>query len=284
MGLFPRYVTDPEPHHVFRLCVASIIITAIAAIAGFVGYSVSSSSLMLTFGLENCLDFLSSAVVLWRFYKPGKTEERIELLKKREKRASVAISIIIFFLGIAVAIMAMVDFTEPNVDHGDHNSLLLFSGVSFLVFSVLTVMKFKMATALDSRSLRKDGICSLVGTILSFALMLTTLITLGNESLWWIDPLIAIICGMACLVFGLRSVVLQSYEKGIPIWSPRWWIFSRDTRDGNDTVKEQEMNDFEDEEHPPKTISKPPVADNDLDSTCDENMDDLTLASTEERN
>lgn len=285
MGFVPLWVDHPEPLHVYRLCVASIVITAIAAISGIATYLVTSSSLMLCFGLENCLDFLSSAVVLWRFYKPGNSEERIEMLKQREKRASVAISVILLLLGIGIVIMAMVDFTEPNeIRDGEHNPLLLFAGLSFLIFSVLTVLKFRMAAGLNSRSLKKDGICSLIGTLLSFALILTTIIASMDERLWWIDPLIAIVSGTGCFIFGLRSVLLQSYTKGIPIWSPQWWVFSRDTRDGDSTIKEEEMTDVGYDENRERTYPNQTEVHNDLDSTCDENMDDLTLASTDERN
>jgi len=285
MALIPLWLTRPEPVHVYRLCLASIIITAAAAISGVAAYITSKSSLMLCFGLENCLDLFSSAVVLWRFYKPGDSEERISLLKKREKRASVAITVIILLLGFMVTIMALVDFTEPNIFvEGQTKKTFLFSGFSFVIFSVLTAMKLKMAKALDSRSLWKDGLCSLIGTILSFALILTTLITMKNDNFWWLDPAIALMCGLVSFVYGIWSVYFQGVKKGIPIWSPQWWISSRDTRDENDTVMEEEMTEVGDEENYKKTLPHPPIDNSDLDSTSDENLDDLTLASIDERN
>lgn len=184
-----------------------------------------------------------------------------------------------------VTVMALVDFAEPNiVKEGEQNSIFIFSGFSFAIFFVLTGIKIKMARALNSRSLLKDGLCSLIGTVLSFALVLTTIITMSNDKLWWIDPLIAFLCGLVSFVYGVRSVVLQSVMKGIPIWSPRWWIFSQDTREENDTVKEEEMTEVGDAENQQKTLPNPPVVYNDLDSTSDENLDDLTLASNDERN
>lgn len=283
-----KWATNPGERHVFRLCVASIIITAIAAVVGIVGFALSESSLMLCYGVENCLDLMSSSVVLWRFYKPGKSEERIAMLNKREKRASVAISFILFLLGIAVVIMAMIDFKVPNIVLEGHVIyLLIFSGVSFAVFAVLTWAKLRMAKALGSRSLQKDGLCSLIGTVLSGSLIITTLLTIENKELWWLDPLAAIICGMASLVFGLRSVLLQTCEKGIPIYSPRWWIFSQDTRglkESQTEMTEVVNGSGADVEGQQQTGTNPPIVYDDLDSTCDENMDDLTLASTDDRN
>jgi hypothetical protein len=53
--------------------------------------------------MENFVDFISSAVVLWRFYAPGElTKEREKLLNDREDRAAVAISFLIILLGCLV--------------------------------------------------------------------------------------------------------------------------------------------------------------------------------------
>ena len=83
----PTWWDKPEPIHAFRLSVTSVIITLIAAVAGLLAYVPTSSTLVLSWGLENVVDLLSSLVVLWRFYNPGDTEARNALLKKREKRA-----------------------------------------------------------------------------------------------------------------------------------------------------------------------------------------------------
>jgi len=83
----PTWWDKPQPIHAFRLSVVSVIMTLIAAAAGLMAYGPTSSTLVLSWGLENVVDLLSSLVVLWRFYNPGVTEARLLLLKKREKRA-----------------------------------------------------------------------------------------------------------------------------------------------------------------------------------------------------
>jgi hypothetical protein len=74
------------------------------------------------FGLENCVDLLSSVVVVWRFYVPiGKTvtEEREKLLEKREERASVAISFILILLGLFVCGGALSDLVNGPESEND---------------------------------------------------------------------------------------------------------------------------------------------------------------------
>ena len=80
----------------------------------FVKSQLTGSSLILCYGLENLVDFLSSIVVMWRFYLPHKDPDREELLMKREKRASVAISFILALLGLAVLIAALEDFAHQE--------------------------------------------------------------------------------------------------------------------------------------------------------------------------
>jgi hypothetical protein len=53
--------------------------------------------------MENFVDFISSAVVLWRFYAPGElTKEREKVLNDREDRAAVGVSFLIILLGCIV--------------------------------------------------------------------------------------------------------------------------------------------------------------------------------------
>lgn len=258
----------PEPIHAYYLSIISVVITFFAALMGLLAYLPSGSSLVLSWGLENVVDLLSSAVVLWRFYNPGTTEKRVLLLKKREKRASVAISLILFILGIGVIVSSMIDFKAGGEDE-DENELsedviIVVSLLFTIIFFVLTVVKLQMSIQLDSRALLKDGYCSLFGTILACSLFLNSIIIKTIPPLWWLDPLISLVVGVASLFLGLRSVMIQTCEKKIPIWNPKWWIFSQ----GNVTM--DEMNEMDEESQKQQqeqpVSSSPPILYEDLDS------------------
>jgi Na+/H+ antiporter NhaD/arsenite permease-like protein len=63
--------------------------------------------------VENSVDFISSVIVLWRFFVPHSLTEEIEKkLHKREERASLAISIIMGLLGLGILIAAVDDFLQ----------------------------------------------------------------------------------------------------------------------------------------------------------------------------
>jgi len=207
-----------------------------------VSYVYTGSSLMLCFGLENFVDFFSSVIVLWRFYLPsGKADDaRLAVLQQREKRASLAISMILGLLGIGVVISAAHDFTLGREDDKNLDILLIVSFVSILVFGVLTVIKFHYAWKLGSAALKKDGLCSLIGTVLSSSLFFDTILVMEIPQIWWIDPTIAMLCGLASLAIGFYSV-MYALLQGVPIYNIKWWLNS--TGDGSDEISGRQLED-----------------------------------------
>ena len=190
---------------------------------------------MLTYGLENLVDFLSSVVVCWRFYSPGGTDAVHDAtLQKREKRASVAISFVLFLLGLGVLIAALEDFAK-GLETAPHLRMIVYMSMfSFITFGALTLVKFRYSKVLQSPSLRKDAICSLIGTVLSGSLLMNSLVILANNSFWWLDPLIALLCGTMALLIGTGSIYRALVVQGIPVCDPKWWLTSQG--DGMDEV------------------------------------------------
>lgn len=216
----------------------------------------TGSSLFLVLGLENCVDFFSSVVVLWRFFAPSEiTVELEEKLKHREQRASIAISMILVVLGIAVWATAIEDFLRGQEESSSQqDTALAIAFVSCFAFGLLTMFKFRYAKVLDSPSLYKDGICSLIGTILSVSLFVNTFIITVAPSAWWIDPTVAIGCGLVSLVYGLWTLYAARYKNNLPICSLHWWFLSQGDGDGDkpsgqniemkEDVGETEQHDF----------------------------------------
>lgn len=215
----------------YVLSILSIALTLVAAIGGIVAYKVLDDSLLFVYGLENCVDFVSSAIVVWRFNKPGRGdhEARKALLEAREKRAEIGISIILALLGFGSIIVSSEDFSKGFEEEDDSQLWLLYylAFCSLLVFGALSMFKFRYADALNSPSLYKDGICSLLGTCLALSLFFNTVLSLSTSGqLWWLDPCVALICGLGSLVYGLYAVYIAFVREGLPIFSPSWWIYS----------------------------------------------------------
>jgi hypothetical protein len=149
-------------------------------------------------------------------------------LKRRELRASMAISIILILLGFGVIATSSFDIAMgPVTNQVEMDIIIYIAGFSVFIFGALTIFKFHYAHALSSESLYKDGVCSLIGTILASALFVNTIIIKSRPEIWWLDPFVAMVCGFAALFIGIHSLYVSWKHKRVPICSLSWWMMSR---------------------------------------------------------
>ena len=261
--------SEPTTKDAYRLSWASLVITIVAALSGFLiwkvrrrwdlimmlceGYSRNfsihylqrlDSSLALVFAFENLVDFLSSAVVLWRFFAPSKLSPELEQkLSRREQRASVAISFVLVLLGILVISAAANDFKKGAQEELNVAGAVVISFFSAPVFGVLAVLKFRYANRLDSPSLYKYGLCSLLGTILAVALFFNTIIIENNPSLEWIDPFVAMVAGFFAMFLGVQAIYQAGWKEDLPIFTAHWWVSSQG--DGSNEMSGRPKEDVE---------------------------------------
>lgn len=224
----PRFWSEPNTKDAYRLSWASVIATLFAAIAGIALFGATGSSLVLVFGLESCVDLISSIVVLWRFFAPAKLSPELEeKLQCREKRASIGISFILLILGLVIFCTSIADFARGEEEVDQENAVIAISFFSILIFGSLAAIKFHFANLLESASLYKDGLCSLIGTILSGLLFVNTLIIQQVSGLWWIDPLVSLCCGIGAFVLGTIHIFKARYRENLPIFALAWWALSQ---------------------------------------------------------
>jgi divalent metal cation (Fe/Co/Zn/Cd) transporter len=156
-----------------------------------------------------------------------------------------AISIIMGILGIGIIGAAIDDFLMGE-DEPKHRQLILgLSFVSVLMSGTMALYKFNYSAHLNSPALFKDGICSTIGAVLGAALFFNTLILQVNSSLWWIDPVVSLICGIIAIALAGQAFYTASCVEGLPLCSIRWWLMSEghgsdETSDGDAEPKPQE--------------------------------------------
>ena len=244
------WLSNPTSSHVFTLSIVSCVITLVAAIAGIVAYDSSGSTAVLGFGIENVIDLLSSAIVIWRFYAPSKEEDMdedyLKKLQKREKRASVGIAFVMLILAWALSIAAFDEIAQGvGEDEEYDNQLLILSIPSMFVFSILAWIKFRYADLLKSSALQKDAICSLFGAILSISVILNSFIISRDPDAWFLDPLVAIFVSAACFIVGTRTILKNSYEH-TPFLSFAWWMTDPSDRDERGNVSSTQTTTLKD--------------------------------------
>lgn len=143
------------------------------------------------------------------------------------------ISLILIVLGIVVFLGAVVDYGQKEDDPEKLAAIASISFLSILMFGGLSMFKFQYANALESVSLYKDGLCSLIGTILSGTLFINSLIIESKPSLWWIDPTVAMFCGIGATVLGSMHVRQARQKEHLPIFTLKWWRSSDGKESGS---------------------------------------------------
>jgi hypothetical protein len=241
----PSWWSAPTANHAYILSLISIVITLIAAVVGIIGYTQLGDSLILIYGLENVVDFFSSAIVLWRFNDSTssndieqqvqeqtnneQTQSQTQILENREKRASIGVTIVLSILGFGGIITAIDDFTRgaSEVDEDDAYTVYVISFLSFIIFSILAKFKFHYATELNSPSLRKDGLCSGIGAILGFTMFVNAILMFmtTDHFWWWLDPFVALLCGIAAFGYGIFGIHKAYIKDGYPIFNIQWWLY-----------------------------------------------------------
>ena len=194
---------------------------------------------------------------MWRFFAPFALDEATEKrLKSREKRASMAISFTLIILGFSIIGTAINDLKQGANEPYDLAGAVIISFFSIPLFFVLTVLKFRYADQLSSPSLYKDGICSLIGTVLATAMFVNSLLIASTPEAWWVDPLIALVGGLCAIWIGAKAVIEAQFKDKIPIFSLKWWMLSKG--DGDDELSgrpvgasdlELKVEDLDDEEN-----------------------------------
>lgn len=137
-----------------------------------------------------------------------------------------AISFILILLGVFVFGGAADDFANGPESDSDLSLILGISFCSIIAFGLLTLFKFHYSKQLSSSSLYKDGLCSLLGTVLAVALFANTLIIEKSPNAWWLDPAVSMICGIAAFALGVHAI-FAALKQGVPILKLEWWFVSQ---------------------------------------------------------
>lgn len=183
-----------------KWCAASVAWASLAGGSSLVAGVASSSVALVAFGANSLLDATASGVLVWRFRHERSGGDAHSV----ERRAGIAVGLVMAGVGLylaARAISALIDHSAPE------SSLvgLVLTAASALVLSVLSLVKLRLATALESPGLRGDGVLSLAGAVLATATLLSLLLE-AELDWWWTDSVAALLIAAVLVVEGPRTV------------------------------------------------------------------------------
>ena len=180
----------------------------------------TGSSATLGYALENAVDFVSSALVVWRFQGGGSTIPET-VLEQREKRASIGIAISFVVLAVVVGSVAISHLSAKAEPHGV-GALLGLAIPSVLIFGVLGGIKMKIGFATQSAAMKKDAACSLCGATLSLGVCFGVLFAEHTADIWWFDAFVAIVVSVGLLANGIYTL-LKNAQRGDKWWEATFW-------------------------------------------------------------
>ena len=213
-GVWDR-LARPDAREALLLSYASLACNGLAVVIGLIIAIAVGSPAVLAFSFENLIDLASSLLLVWRFAGGG-AGKTAAALETREKRASVGIAGAMCILGVVVFSVGGVHLETHDPEERTHSGTLLGLSIpSILIFGVLGALKLHCANAVRSPAMRKDGICSAAGAVLSFAVCL-------GVTAWWIDPVVAMTVALLLFAFGFRTLH-KNYVAGNRWWTAEWW-------------------------------------------------------------
>ena len=195
-------VRRPDPprvqvlHRRVRLLVLAVIgYNVVEAVVAISAGTVASSTALVSFGLDSCVEVLSAAAIAWQFAAPDP--------ETREKVALRTVAVAFFALAVFVtmqSVRTLVGGGEP-----EHSSVgIALAAVSVVVMPILSLAERRAGRELGSASVVADSKQTLLCTYLSAVLLVGLLL---NSLLgWsWADPIAALVIAGFAVREGLEA-------------------------------------------------------------------------------
>ena len=99
--------------------------------------------------------------------------------------------------------------------------LIVLYTPSTVLFVALGGAKLHVGTAIKSPALRKDGMCSLAGALMSTGVLASAVIE-ETTDIWWVDCMVAILVAAALGAKG-ASTLWRTAEAGTAWWTWAFW-------------------------------------------------------------
>ena len=125
---------------------------------------------------------------------------------------------------VVLAVVVCVDAGRELALHErdrDIVELLVLYTPSTVLFVALGGAKLHGGTAIKSPALRKDGMCSLAGALMSTGVLASAVIE-ETTDIWWVDCMVAILVAAALGAKG-ASTLWRTAEAGTAWWTWAFW-------------------------------------------------------------
>eukprot|EP00475_Leptophrys_vorax_P009560 TRINITY_DN16329_c0_g1_i1.p1 TRINITY_DN16329_c0_g1~~TRINITY_DN16329_c0_g1_i1.p1 ORF type:complete len:260 (+),score=63.88 TRINITY_DN16329_c0_g1_i1:62-841(+) len=169
-------------------------------------FGVSSESKALTFfGADSFVEVFVSVVVFWRFY--GELTVHHSLIPlERERNATFVIgaSFVLLFAGtVAAVVPVLIARTHPETTLP---GIIISSVTIFMMFLIYTAQS-KLASKLNSSTMKSQADCSMADIKLSTVLLIGSVVYHFWPDGWWIDSSVALLLSVFFLKEGVETII-----------------------------------------------------------------------------
>jgi len=206
------------------VCVVAFIITITSAIVGIAIGIINRSSAFLAFGCDAFVDIFAGSFIVWRFSGRTSTAEQVNIIEKRENRASIGIAFALVLIAIIASFQAISHLVDENPPQND-STLFIVSGVLGVILLIVSLFKFWIAHKLKSLALKESGVTNISGFFLAIGVLIANGAYLANPSVWFLDASFAIIISMIMAGFGVYTMIVK---RNMFWWRKAFWLPSPD--------------------------------------------------------
>ena len=170
------------------LVVAGLLWNVVEGGVALYAAALSSSVALLAYGLDSVVEILAGGVLVWRL-RTGLEESDAEAAESKARRLlGLSFFLLAAYIGVHSLVNLLGIFPEPQPSLTG----IVLVIASAVVMSVLYVGKMRIATRMQSRSLRAEALeslfCDLQDVVILIGLVLNSLL-----AWWWADPVVSLL-------------------------------------------------------------------------------------------
>lgn len=194
----------------------SLLINLLLAIVGFYFSFVNNSSTTTAFAADCVLDFISSAIVLWRYYG----DLNSMYMQAREQIACIYLGALFEISALAIIIKASTDMAvgpDANLEQTIGYDLVYLAAAATVTCTIVTVFKCSLYRTIRDESILLDVINTVISTVFAMSIIMSQALININPSFWYVDPILSIILALFMAGFGLK-VIHQNFNILRPVY------------------------------------------------------------------
>ena len=177
----PINMAYPGEHECFVVVASAFVVSIAFWVVSLVDtYRTNmQNSAMIAMTLESTVDIISTLILLARFWNPGSLNTT-PLNSLNEVRASVAVSICLIVLATILMVEACIRllFTRGHPSKESITFEVVLSFPSAILYLVLGMLQLSLGWRLRTRSLKQDGLTTILGATVSLGALMGALVNL----------------------------------------------------------------------------------------------------------